>query len=157
MAISRQLLPHACDLHHVPLPSERLPCEVLLIILEREARNPVNKIILVVIMMFSSAYAWPASDTNPAEYTVNIHVTASRVAIEMPLGHAWQYQVLNVVIEGKKYELKCKSTNGVLALGDYKAKLIHDQHKTAYDSSQTYEFLLPDKKLRQFEVTGQTE
>lgn len=117
----------------------------------------MNKIILLVIMMFSSVYAWPASDTNPAEYTVNVHVTASRVAIEMSLGHAWQYQVLNVVIGGKKYELKCKSTNGVLALGDCKARLTHDQHNTAYGSSQIYEFLIRDKKLRQFEVTGQTE
>ena len=116
----------------------------------------MNKIILIIVM-FSSVYAWAASDTNPAEYTVTIHVTASRVAIETPLGHAWQYQVLNVVIDGKKYELKCKSMNGVLALGDYKAKLVCDEHKTAYDSSQVYEFLLSDRKLRQFEVTGQTE
>ncbi len=117
----------------------------------------MNRIVLLVMMMFLPAYAWSASDTNPAEFTVNVHVAASRVAIEMRIGSDVQYQVLNVVIDGKKYELKCRSMNGVLALGDYKAKLIKDEHKTAYDSSQVYEFLLPDKKLRQFEVTGQTE
>jgi hypothetical protein len=130
---------------------------VLKFIPHKGTRNAVKKITILAILMLSSAYAWTGSDANPAEYTINVHVITSRVAIEMPLGHAWQYQVLNVVIDGKKYELKCKSMNGVLALGDYKAKLVHDEHKTGYDSSQVYEFLLPDKKLRRFEVTGQTE
>jgi hypothetical protein len=47
--------------------------------------------------------------------------------------------------------------NLVLALGDYKAKLVQDDHKTAYDSLQVYEFLFADKKTRKFEVVGQME
>ena len=45
----------------------------------------------------------------------------------------------------------------LLALGDYKAKLVQDVHKTTYESSQAYEFLFPDKKTRRFFVVGQTE
>jgi hypothetical protein len=45
----------------------------------------------------------------------------------------------------------------LLALGDYKAKLVKDEHKTTYGSNQVYEFLFPDKKTRQFTVVGQTE
>jgi len=44
-----------------------------------------------------------------------------------------------------------------LALGDYKAKLVRDEHKTSYESAQVYEFLFPDKKTRRFEVVGQSE
>jgi hypothetical protein len=57
--------------------------------------------------------------------------------------------VLKVVINGKKYELKSGSVkNVVLALGDYKAKLVQDEHKTAYDSLQVYEFLFRSGGLR---------
>ena len=45
----------------------------------------------------------------------------------------------------------------MLEIGDYKAKLIRDEHHTKYDSLQVYEFLFPDKKTRKFEVVGQTE
>ena len=69
-----------------------------------------------------------------------------------------EYQVLNVVINGKKYELMSSSVKNVLlALGDYKAKLVQDEHKTAYDSLQVYEFLFPDRRVRKFEVVGQME
>ena len=65
---------------------------------------------------------------------------------------------MNVVINGKKYELMSGSIkNLVLALGDYKAKLVQDEHKNAYDSLQVYEFLFADKKTRKFEVVGQME
>ncbi|HTS38158.1 MAG TPA: hypothetical protein VMH04_20955 [Candidatus Solibacter sp.] len=109
------------------------------------------------IVLLLSAGAWSADVPNPAEYTVNVHVVASRVTTEYGSRINSIFQVLNVVIDGQKYELKCQTSNGLLALGDYKARLVTDEHKTAYDSTQIYEFLLPDKKLRRFEVTGQLE
>jgi hypothetical protein len=45
----------------------------------------------------------------------------------------------------------------LLALGDYKAKLVQDQHKSAYESSQAYEFLFPDNTTRKFTVVGRSE
>lgn len=106
------------------------------------------KVITLAILMFS-ALAW-AGSSNPADYNVNVHVSSSRID---RAGH----QVLDVVIESKKYELRSELAIGqLLALGDYKAKLVKDYHPTAYDSIQVYEFLFPDK-TRPYSVVGQTE
>lgn len=65
--------------------------------------------------------------------------------------------MLDVVIASKKYELRSElSIVHLLALGDYKAKLVKNDHNTAYDSLQVYEFLFPDK-TRTYVVVGQTE
>jgi hypothetical protein len=66
-------------------------------------------------------------------------------------------QGLNVVIDGKKFQLFNSFNGGLLALGDYKAKLIKDDRKTPYESDRAYEFLFPDKKTRKFFVSGQSE
>jgi hypothetical protein len=44
----------------------------------------------------------------------------------------------------------------VIALGDYKARLVTDEHN-AYEFTQVYEFLLPDGKTRKFGVVGTSE
>lgn len=107
----------------------------------------MNKI--TIVMLFLSAFAWAAGGPNPAQYTINIHVSSSCMDRQ---GN----QRLSVVIDGKKYELKTTIAVGrVLALGDYRAKLVVNR-TTAYESYQIYEFLLPDK-TRQYEVVGQTE
>jgi hypothetical protein len=115
-----------------------------------ETRNSMKKIVLA-IFLFLSAHAWAAADPNPADYTVNIHVSSSSIDNGGREG-------LNVVINRKNYELLCEcAPNSLLALGDYKAKMVKDEHKTTYDSLQVYEFLFPDNKTRRFEVVGQTE
>jgi hypothetical protein len=117
---------------------------------DAEARNPVKKI-AIAVLLFLSAHSWAADDPNPADYTVTIHVSSVNIAIG-------GRQDLSVLIDGKKYELLCECAAGtILALGDYKAKLVQDEHKTTYDSIQVYEFLFADKKTRKFEVVGQTE
>lgn len=114
----------------------------------------MKKITLGILLLFS-AIVWAGTNPNPAEYSVNVHVSVSRVASD---GVYIGYQRLNVVIDGKKYELESEIRPGtLLALGDYKAKLVQDEHKTAYDSRQAYEFLFPDQKTRKFDVVGQTE
>jgi len=101
-------------------------------------------------LMLCSTIAF-AQLPNPADYTVTIHVTASRIS--RPINQAGQAgQQIQVVIEGKKYELQGLS-DGVLALGDYKAKL-REIHRNSYDIYQTYEFLMPDGKTRNFTLTG---
>jgi hypothetical protein len=93
----------------------------------------------------------PGGDPTPDDYTINIHVSSSSIA-------TGGGQDLSVVIDGKKYELACECATGtLLALGDFKAKLVKDEHKTTYDSIRVYEFLFADKKTRRFEVIGQTE
>jgi hypothetical protein len=104
------------------------------------------------VLLFSTV-AW-AADPNAAEYSINVHVSSSRMVWE---GSPALSQKLDVMIEGKRYELFASNINALLALGDYKAKLVRDEHRTAYDSFQVYEFLFPDKKTRKFTVVGQTE
>jgi hypothetical protein len=105
--------------------------------------------LFVLLLLATLAPATPAPD----EYSINVHVTSSYL-----LGAV---QGLDVVINAKKYQLGGFSgatrPGLLLALGDYKAKLIKDEHQTAYDSSQEYEFLFPDNKTRKFIVVGQCE
>jgi hypothetical protein len=108
----------------------------------------VKKITLAILLF--SALAWAGGDPNPAKYTVNVHVSSSNIDLNGT-------QVLDVVIDGKKYELRSElPIRRVLTLGDYKAKLVTNEHKTPYESFQVYEFLFPDK-TRQYDVVGQTE
>jgi hypothetical protein len=107
----------------------------------------LKKITIAILLL--SALAWAAGGSNPAEYTVSVHVSSSSID---PHGN----QLLDVVIAGKKYELQSEVPIGrLLALGDYKAKLVTNR-KNAYESFQVYEFQFPDK-TRQYEVVGQTE
>jgi len=118
----------------------------------------VNKITAAILLLLLSAYAWGGSKPNPAEpnpadYTTTVHVSACHLSF-VSLN---TLQNLDVVINGKAFELQAVSNDGVLGLGDYKAKLVQDVHKTAYESSQTYEFLFSDMKVRKFSVIGQSE
>jgi hypothetical protein len=114
----------------------------------------MKNIALALLLLFST-FAGAVAEPNPAEYTVNVHVSASYMVSERD--NNLYVQKLDVVIDGKKYELESEGVGMILALGDYKAKLVKDEHKTPYDSLQVYEFLFSDKKTRKFEVVGQTE
>jgi hypothetical protein len=109
------------------------------------------------LVLLLSALCWAQSGAD--EYPINVHVSASQwVIIPSGIGPLVA-QKITVVIAGKKYELEADAKGKVtlLALGDYKAKLIEDVHKDAYESSQTYEFQFSDKKTRKFIVVGQSE
>jgi hypothetical protein len=102
---------------------------------------------------------------NPDEYSINVHVTSSHWVMEPAIVTGPEaFQMLNVVIDGKKYELEAPTLRAnlqagvaLLALGNYKAKLVQDKHKTAYESSQVYEFLFSDNTTRKFTVVGRIE
>jgi hypothetical protein len=117
----------------------------------------MKRIAIAVLLLFS-ALAWAASELKPADFTINVHVSSSALDIGYVGSTMISVQKLHVLIEGKKYELRSIGPgNAVLALGDYKAKLVRDEHKTTYDSIQVYEFLFTDNKTRTFEVIGVTE
>jgi hypothetical protein len=114
------------------------------------------------VLLLLATFSWAAPNTD--EYSINVHVSSSRWVMEQTLTSPEACQKLDVIIDGKKYELEASTFKGnleagvtLLALGDYAAKLVRDQHKSTYESSQAYEFLLPDKKTRKFAVVGQTE
>lgn len=116
----------------------------------------MTKLALTILLLLSTS-TWAASP-NPADYTINVHVNTSRMKIEYDGNIATVWQELNVLIGGKKYELRSdRSLRALLELGDYKARLVKDEHNSSYDSYQAYEFLFPDNKTRQFDVVGQSE
>jgi hypothetical protein len=90
---------------------------------------------------------------SPEDYLVNIHVYESH--LQYP--SASSIQLLNVTIEGKKYELSANGDSFLLAIGDYKARLVKDDHRTAYESNRIYELVFLDKKTRRFTVVGEIE
>lgn len=97
-------------------------------------------------------------------YPVKVHVNSSRWVMEPALTGPRSVQRLNVTIDGKKFELATPAPASnfdagitLLVPGDYKAKLTRDQHNTSYESSQEYEFLLPDNKTTEFFVVGISE
>ncbi len=104
---------------------------------------------LFVLLFATLAPAAPAPD----EYSINVHVASS---YRLPAASSFGQQ-LDVIIAGKKYQLSTGDNGFLLALGDYKAKLVKDEHKSTYESQQEYEFLFPDKKTRKFVVTAQSE
>lgn len=62
------------------------------------------------------------------------------------------------MIDGKNYGLESEGdVNVLLAVIDYKAKLVKDEHRTKYDSYKVYEFLFSDQRTRRFIVVSQTE
>jgi hypothetical protein len=103
---------------------------------------------ILTLLLLSLFVPLAGAASGSADYPITVHVVSS----------VWAsgYTQLNVVIDGKKY---CLSGGyaGVLSPGDYKAKLVKDQHKTSYETEQTYELLFPDNKTRTYTLIGQSE
>jgi hypothetical protein len=115
----------------------------------------MKKISLLFVMLLA---ALVSQAQTLDDYPITVHVSSARTIL-VPAGNmgAVQYQQLNVTINGKKYELRAVSDGSLLTLGDYKAKLVENKRKTAYESLQTYQFLFSDGKMTTFTVTGQSE
>jgi len=117
--------------------------------LQNEGEGEIMKnatLTLLLLLLITPAVAAPTPD----DYTIDVHVSSSYFGA--------QGQILKVTINGKKYKLSATPSElSLLALGDYKAKLIRDDHKASYYSYQIYEFQFPDKKTRKFNVIGQSE
>ncbi len=100
---------------------------------------------LAIIMVLLSTFAWAATEANPSNYVINVHVTSC-------IQRSGEVR-LKVTIDGKKYELA--GGGGLLIPGDYKARVVKDAHNTEYEVNyRMYELLLPDKKTKKYWVTG---
>jgi hypothetical protein len=117
------------------------------------------RLTLCLLLLPSFAFAGDKKAANPADYPLIVHVVASynRGVGIAPIVD--QLQTIDAVIDGKSVELQTPSrTNGVLALGDYKAKLIHTyipvKNPGAYDIDQTYQLLFSDGRTRDFVLVG---
>jgi hypothetical protein len=111
---------------------------------------------LVLIILLLSAFSFAADKPNAADYTINVHVTASNL-------EGGAVPLLNVVIDGKNYLLRSQKDTlnskgvAILTLGDYKAKLVVDEHNSAHEFTQVYEFLFSDGRIMKFNVVGTSE
>ena len=112
----------------------------------------MKTVALLGLLLFATLNS--ASQVPDEYYTVSVHVNSSYL-----LPYADTRLELKVVINGKKYELREEggSSGALLAPGDYKARLIKDEHKAPYLSVQIYELLFPDKKVKKFYVSGNSE
>ena len=108
---------------------------------------------LVVLFLLGTLGTLAPAAQTPDEYPVTVHVISSYYQD----GVFGRPQRLDVLIDGKKFSLFGSTATALLALGDYKAKLVKDLHKTTYESYQEYELLFPDKKTRKFVIVRQTE
>jgi hypothetical protein len=123
--------------------------------------------LLVPMLMLPAAAVAEKPAPNLADYTVAVHVQASRLlqrCTDVTGGSNMCYmgQDLSVVIDGKKFELVGdfgvgKKAAIVLRVGDYKAKMLKEDTSRAYEYSRTYEFLFPDGKTSQYTVEGESQ
>jgi hypothetical protein len=131
-------------------------------------------------LLLCSASLFASTAPSPADYTVDVHVTASRVELVCNAATPSCSSVLFVdaVIDGQKYQLEVNIQSGhagsdpagskrenfslgkgFLALGDYKAKLRPGDAKdpnVPYYVIKNYEILFADGRLAEFQVIGQT-
>jgi len=113
---------------------------------------------ILALLLLAPSISWAVKPApNPADYTITVHVQASRLAQSHYVNLA-TVQQLTVVIDGKKYELQERYPgNDVLRVGDYKARIAEDKTQRAYEYQRTYEFLFPDGQIRQYYVVGEEQ
>lgn len=131
----------------------------------------MNKLALASLLLLSTAAFAEKPKPNPADYTISVHVTESRLVF-VPHSAFFpacpicsEIQLLNVIIGGKKYELEGPGGGygyWLLRTGNYKARLIEDSRpKTGRGTSseylREYEFLFPDGVTRSYDVSGEEE
>ena len=89
---------------------------------------------------------------DPSQYAITVHVSATEGS------YSDQKQTLTVTIADKHYLLWGALIDGSLIdPGDYRAKLIQDEHKTTYRTLQWYEFLFPDGTTWKGWLSGESE
>jgi hypothetical protein len=116
-----------------------------------------NAIAILMLATASVAYGEkPAA--NPADYTIAVHVQRSQLVEQCVSGLCGMVEHMDVVIDGKKFELSEGSyRQDLLRVGDYKAKILKDETTRAYEYLRTYEFVLPDGKTRDYIVVAEEE
>ena len=105
-----------------------------------------------VLLLLLPSFAL-AAPNDPSSYTLTAHVSSSIIQ------QNGQNQLLRleVTIDGKKLTLVSSARQGLLLPGDYKVKIVKDEHKVPYKFNTEYEFLYPDQKTETFQVFGISE
>jgi hypothetical protein len=125
----------------------------------------------LALLLLASMPAWAEKPPNPADFNTVVHVQASHLISFCT--ENWGFlnsggagkasrcsikQQLNVVINGKKFELNSKDEIvAVLHTGDYKAKETLGAASPAVEYNASYDFLFPDGTTRKYLVVGESE
>jgi hypothetical protein len=119
-----------------------------------------------VMLLFVSAIVLSVplyAQTKSADYAVKVHVSASHIGTDCGVtkgdSSCKSVQQITVLVDGAKYELQSETffPKGIVALGDYQAKLVDDQQKPTREFTRTYDLRFADGSTRKFHVIGQTE
>jgi hypothetical protein len=115
----------------------------------------MKKLALALLLLFTPA-AFAAEKPNPADFTITIHVTTSASRYQYDGNLTDFLQILETTIDNQPVELTGNSM-GVLALGDYKARIATSVHgprnPNTYDIYKGYDLLMPDGTSRTYSVT----
>ncbi|MFZ0663189.1 MAG: hypothetical protein WAM66_10890 [Acidobacteriaceae bacterium] len=114
------------------------------------------KTLALAALLLCSVVAW--SQPKAGDYPLTVHVARSYLLHAGGAKDGETFQKLDVLINGKKLQLEALyKHNGLLELGDYKAKLKKNVEKQGYLREQKYEILFPDNKTETFDVVGESE
>jgi hypothetical protein len=116
----------------------------------------MKKLALAILLLLPATIFAAADKPNRADFPLTVHVVSS--AWQIGYSNTPSYQVLETVIGDQSVELQQGGTSGVLALGDYPARIspkIHGpKNPNTYDIYRGYDLLMPDGTTRTYTVTG---
>ena len=111
----------------------------------------MKKMALLFLILQTTLLLAAADKPNPTDFPVKVHVVFSRAVF------VTSDQQIEAVIDGERVELT-GSSRGVLALGDYTARIslkVHGpKNPNSYDIYKGYDFLMPDGNVRTYHVTA---
>lgn len=118
------------------------------------------KIAIFAVLLFAPLLAWAVP--NASDYNISVQVQSSRLILRCePAGFApycQHMQYFTAIIDGKKLQLdSTATTNSLLRVGTYKARVVQAPASDAYEMHLEYEFLFPDGKTRKYLVVGEGE
>lgn len=131
-------------------------------------KNLISVALLSLFLLSSHAVLGADKKIDPNQFPLAVHVSASTYPPQSP---AWGspiagwYEIITATINGKHYQLQGPTSNpkaqgccnGLIDPGDYRGRLVKNEHITTYESLQEFEILFPDGTTRRFDVIAQSE
>jgi hypothetical protein len=115
--------------------------------------------IFAALLLFQAKvdYSHDGKQADRADFTVPVHVQGSHLIYMGPSGSGAPSLRVNVLIEGKKYELERRYAGFLLNPGDYKARILKDKAKLPEELDREYDLLMSDGTFEIFQVVGESE
>jgi hypothetical protein len=119
----------------------------------------MKKLALALLLLLPTTAFAASTKPNPADFTITVHVISSASGTGSNQIGPYTTQVLETTIDSQPVELTSYYIGGVLALGDYKARLsttvqAPKKYTNTYDIYRGYDLLMPDGTTRSYAVTS---